>query len=208
MVIIGAGGFGREVLAIVRAAVAHGTPWAFEGFADDAPSESARDRLAALGTRHLGSITELAARRARFRAVIAVGDPSTRMDIAARLTGAPVEFPVIVHPHATVAPDVVLGAGSLVAPGARISTNVTIGRHVHIDQNVTVGHDTVLGDFVRLNPQACVSGAVDVGRGALVGANATVLQGRRLGEFCVVAAAACVVRDVPTRAVVRGVPAT
>lgn len=207
LVIIGCGGFGREVFSIVDALNADGARWTIAGFVDDAPTVEAKESVDALGSRILGDVAGLTERPDRFAAVVAVGSPAARLAICQRLSATRVWFPVLVHPHATLGREVGLGDGVVIAPGARLSTAIQVGPHVHIDQNVTVGHDTLIGAFARLNPQACISGSVTLGEQVLVGAAATVLQGRSIGARSVVGAAACVVRDVPPAVTVKGVPA-
>lgn len=207
LVIVGCGGFGREVLVIAEALNADGTRWSFEGFVDDAPSVGAKQAVDDLGSQVLGDLSVLMATRQSVDVVIAVGSPSARAGIWTRLRQARVNFPVLIHPDATVGRPVDLAEGVVIAPGARLSTSVQVGRHVHVDQNVTVGHDAVLGQFARLNPSACVSGAVSLGEGVLVGANATILQGINVGIGAIIGASACVTRPVPAGITVRGVPA-
>lgn len=204
--IIGAGGFGREVFSIIEALKSAGVPHP-AGFIDDEPSSADRERVDALGSRVVGSVDDLIRRTEPFSAVLAIGSASARDSIANLLAHSPVSFPVLVHPDTTIGSEVRLAEGVVVAAGSRLSTNIEVGRHVHIDQNAVVGHDCILGDFARLNPQVCVSGAVMIGRGALVGANATVLQGLHVGDDAIVGAGAVVVRDVATATIVRGVPA-
>lgn len=208
IVIIGCGGFGREVFSLVTAlSEADESCWTVEGFADDAPSFENKRRVEALGAVLLSSVVALGQRAMPFSAVIAVGSPTTRQSIALRLVGAPAIFDVLVHPAATTGLRVHLGQGSVVAAGARLSTNIRLGQHVHVDQNVTIGHDTVVGDWVRINPHACISGDVAIGPGALIGANAVVLPGLQIGARAIVGAGACVVRDVLPGVTVKGVPA-
>lgn len=205
--IIGAGGFGREVFSIIEALEASGSLPRPTGFIDDAPTAADLERVHVLGSQVVGSVDDLIRRTKPFSAVLAIGSASARRTIAHRLSHSPVTFPVLVHPDATMGRDVRLAEGVVVAAGGRLSTNIEVGRHVHIDQNAVVGHDCNLGDFSRPNPQACVSGAVTIGRGALVGANATVLQGLDVGDDAIVGAGAVAVRDVPPSATVIGIPA-
>jgi sugar O-acyltransferase (sialic acid O-acetyltransferase NeuD family) len=206
LVIIGCGGFGREVFGIALALQRAGSDWHVEGFADNDPIAVNVDRVRELGTRMWGSIDALAG-RPDLDAVIAIGSAAARVRISQQLSVGGPTWATLVHPDSTVGPLVHLGPGSVVAAGARLSTNIRLGKHVHVDQNATVGHDTLIGDFARLNPQACVSGSVQIGTGALIGANATVLQGLSVGDGAVVGAGAVAVRDVAAGAVVKGVPA-
>lgn len=207
LVIIGCGGFGREVLALVMALRDKGAIWEPVRFVDDAPGAPDLAKVAALGCYAVRGIDALLEGPDPFSAVVAIGSNAARRTIVDRLAEAPASYPVLVHPTATVGPGVELGEGTVIAAGARLSTQIVVGRHVHIDQNVTVGHDCQLGDFARLNPQACVSGSVRLGQGAVVGASATILQGLDVGCGAVVGAGAVVVSDVADDHVVKGVPA-
>lgn len=209
LVIIGAGGFGREVFALVTAVSPNGHPWVIDGFVDDHPFADDTARVHALGSHVLGTVADLAASSEPFAAVIAVGSPPARASVVQGLSRSKVSYPSLIHPDAAVGPQVRLAEGVVIAAGARLSTNVTAGRHVHIDQNASVGHDVVLEEYCRLNPQACVSGSVRVGAGAgaIVGANATVIQGLGVAESATVGAGAVVARSVAPRTVVKGTPA-
>ena len=205
--IIGAGGFGREVFSIIEALKASGTLPHPTGFIDDAPSAADLERVHVLGSQVVGSVDDLIRRTEPFSAILAIGSASARRTIAGRLSHSPVTFPVLVHPDATMGSDVRLAEGVVVAAGSRLSTNIQVGRHGHIDQNAVVGHDCNLGDFSRLNPQACVSGAVTIGRGVVIGANATVLRGLHVGDDAIVGAGAVVTHTVRSATTVKGVPA-
>jgi len=205
--IVGAGGFGREVFSIIVALESSSTVPHPAGFIDDAPSTANLDLVDALGSQVVGSVDDLVRRTEPFSAVLAIGSASARENVAGLLAGSPVTFPVVVHPDTTMGCDVRLAEGVVVAAGGRLSTNIQVGKHVHIDQNAVVGHDCKLGDYSRLNPQACVSGAVTIGRGVLVGANATVLQGLDVGDHAIVGAGALVAHPVGPATTVKGVPA-
>jgi sugar O-acyltransferase (sialic acid O-acetyltransferase NeuD family) len=208
IVIVGCGGHGREVYGIIQAINdEYGEPWKMLGFVDDDPTDANLGLLERLGTPFLGSVAELTSMTADTRYVIGVGDPRIRSRVAAKIGPGRAPASPLVHPTATVGQDNHFGDGVILFPGTRVTTNVRLGRHVHLNQNSTVGHDSVLEDYVQVNPLAAVSGNCWLGEGVLIGTTAAVLQGLSVGEGATVGAGACVTRPVPRRAVVKGVPA-
>lgn len=209
LVIIGAGGFGRETLDVVEAINAsQETPlWEVLGVVDDSPSARALSHLADRNVQWLGTVDEWLARESPAAHVVAVGNPLVRKAIVRRIESALGSLATLVHPKAVIGSLASVGQGSIICGGAQISTNVRVGEHVHINPNATVGHDAQLREGVSLNPGAIVSGEVAIGPHTLIGAGAVILQGLSVGSECVVGASACVVRDVPDCATVKGVPA-
>ena len=207
LVVIGAGGFGRETLDVIEAANRSGTQLRVLGVVDDAPSALALDRIRSRGYPYLGGLAAWLASSPSCRVVIGVGDPVARSRIDELVTTAGLLPQTVIHPHATIGSHARISLGAVICSGAQVSTNVTIGRHVHVNPNATVGHDATLEDCVSLNPGAVVSGEVSVGSCALIGAGAVVLQGLVVGAEATVGAAACVTRDVPDGVTVKGIPA-
>lgn len=206
IVVVGAGGFGRETLDVIDAVNARAATWRIRGVADDAPAQVQVDRLASRGHRVLGSVAEVAAAESGWF-VVGIGNPTTRSRVAQTFAAAGWKPATVVHPTAVLGSRTVLAEGTVVCGGVQLSTNVVLGRHVHVNPGAVIGHDTVLEDLVSVNPGAVVSGEVHVGARALLGAGSVVLQGLEIGEAAVVGAGACVTRSVPAGTTVVGVPA-
>jgi sugar O-acyltransferase (sialic acid O-acetyltransferase NeuD family) len=210
VVVVGAGGFGREVLDVVGAANDFAARPRFDvyGVVDDAPSEVNLRRLTRRGVKFLGSIEQWLHSSDGAAYVIGVGSPSARRRLDA-LLGTEGREPVaaVVHPAAVVGSEAQIGPGTVVCGGVQVSTNVTLGRQVHLNPNATIGHDAVVDDYASVNPGAIVSGECHIGAGTMLGAGSVVLQGLSTGADAVVGAAACVTHDIAAGLTVKGVPA-
>lgn len=208
LVIFGSGGMGREALAIVRAMNEVGGDWGFLGFVADWPEDlDAVDRAgsAFIGTPEQAVAAGLVPGGTHY--AVGVGDSAARARIDARLSGLGWQAASLIHPAATVGPDVLLGPGSIVCPAACITTSVRIGRGSIVNVAASVHHDASLGEFVTLSPHAAVLGRARVGDRSTIHSAAVVLPRVRVGRDCVAGAGAVVLNDVPDGSVVVGVPA-
>lgn len=203
LVIVGAGGHGREVFATVAAINREHPTFEVLGFVDDAPRHP--DRLERLGTGVLGDIGWLEAHPAPF--VLALGDPEVRRSVADRLGAAGAESVTVVHPGAELGPDVRLCPGVIVFDRCTITTNVTIGRHTHLNVGCAVQHDSTIGEFAQSSPGVLVNGDCDIGDEAFLGSGAIITRGVSVGDRARVGAGAVVLDDVQPDTTVVGVPA-
>lgn len=203
LVIVGAGGFAREVAQVVRDINAVGEEaWTFLGYVDDAPGSAGTY----VGMHPvLGDVAWLLG-QADVWAVIAVGNPRTRHLIAGRLADHR-RWATLVHPRAWHGAGVEIGVGSVICAGACLTTDVSLGEHCHVNLNATVGHDVQAGAWITVNPGANVSGSVTLGDGVEIGTGAALVQGVSVNSWATVGAGAVVTRDVDLGKVVVGVPA-
>jgi sugar O-acyltransferase (sialic acid O-acetyltransferase NeuD family) len=200
LVIVGAGGHGREALAVARAANRLRERWHLIGLVDDGvPDRRVVDHSIVLGT------TQFLIDHGDEH-VIAIGSPAVRRKVAERIGDAAPAIS-LVDPSAWIGDDVDLDDGAMVYPGAICTTNVRVGFHSHVNCGAIVSHDCRIGDFVSLSPGVKLNGAVTIGHGAFLGTGAIVLPGRSIGQNAVVGAGAVVVDDVEPGATVVGIPA-
>ena len=138
-----------------------------------------------------------------------------------------------VSPQAVVGDGSSIWHGAQIRGGARVGARCNIGKDVYIDTDVVVGDDCkiqnfatlyrglTVGDRVFIGPHACFTNDLypravspdwkvvptKVEDGASIGANATILCGITIGRHAMIAAGAVVAKDVPSHALVTGVPA-
>lgn len=208
LVIIGAGGFGREVLDLIEAInFDHATtgivPFEVLGFLDDGEPDPAT--LEPYGVGHLGPVAMLDDMPEDVGYVIGIGSPGVRRKIDEQYARRP--CPVLVHPTATSGRAVELGPGSVVCAGVRLTNNIRAGRHVHLNLNVTVGHDARLADYVTVSPLVAISGYVVLEDEVMLGTGAALNPGITVGANAIIGSGAAALRDVPAGAVAVGVPA-
>ncbi len=207
LLVIGAGGLGREVVEAARSVNAQEPCWELVGFLDDAPDLQGQT---VSGLPVLGAVSAIAS-YATSHVVLAVGSPKNlfaRKRVADRLGLTADRYATIVHPGALLAASTVLGPGSIVLAGAVATTEVRVGSHVVIMPHVVLTHDDLIGDYVTLAAGARLAGVVTVGEGAYVGSGAVVKERRRVGSWSLVGMGAVVTKDVPAGEVWAGCPAT
>jgi sugar O-acyltransferase (sialic acid O-acetyltransferase NeuD family) len=212
LVLVGAGGLGREAAACARAtnAVVRRT-WDLWGFVDDALAGCDReiDGFAVLGP--VEHLEQLLARGDRTpEVVVCTGRPGateSRRTLARRLGAVDARFATIVHPTVSLAAGSSVGPGSIVLAQVVVTAPVVIGRHVVVMPHVVFTHDDRIGDFTTFGAGALLAGGVHVGDGAYIGSGACIREHVTIGAGAVIGMGSVVLRDVPAGEVWAGNPA-
>ena len=205
LVVIGAGGLGREVAETVKTLNAHRPTWDLLGFFDDDPTLEGKT---VVGLPVLGPVS--AAVTSTVKVVVALASPGdlfVRKRIASRLQLASDRYATVVHPGAMLAASTELGPGSIVLAGAVATAEVRTGAHVVVMPHVVLTHDDRLGDYVTLAAGACLAGVVVAEDGVYVGCRAVVRERRTVGAWSLIGMGAVVTTDVPSGEVWAGCPA-
>lgn len=205
VVILGAGGFAREVLDIFEAQSDAGEPIDVQGFLVDtalgAPGTLVNDKPI------LGGLDWLEGRATTVEVICGVGAPDIRLDMVARANAIGCRWASAIHPSVMKTRRVEVGIGVVLAAGSILTNQIRIGDHVQLNLDCTVGHDTQVGDFVTVSPGVHISGNVRLGMGSFIGTGASIIEKRDVGEWSIVGAGAVVSADVPPNSTVVGVPA-
>jgi sugar O-acyltransferase (sialic acid O-acetyltransferase NeuD family) len=205
VVILGAGGFAREVLDIFHALNSVEAAYQVLGFVDENPT---RKGAVLNGSPVLGGFDAVPlADRGQIQAICGVGDPAARSRLVQKAADQGLQFCNVVHPTAVLTPFVSLGTGVVITAGCILTNQITIGDHVHLNLDCTIGHDCIIDDFVTIAPGAHTSGDVHIGTGCDIGTGTAIIQGVTVGEWSVTGAGSVIVDDVPPNVTVVGVPA-
>lgn len=195
LVVVGAGGHAKVVIATARAA-----GFTVTTLVDDDP--------ALWGTHLLGveisGPTGPALEDVNATCVLAIGRNATRRKLGA---GARCELATLAHPSAVIDASVRLGPGAVVFAGAVIQPDTTLGSLAIINTGASVDHDGVLGEAVHVAPGARLAGNVSLGDEVFVGIGAVIVPGIRVGARATIGAGAVVVHELAPDVVAIGVPA-
>lgn len=203
LLIVGAGGLGREMLGWVHKLNAAGKEWQIGGFLDGKP-----DALAGFACPY-GVVGDPATYVPQTNDIFlcAIGHPATKLALCRALQERGARFPVFAHPNSLLPDGNEIGEGCTFAPFTSISVNVRFGDFVAINAFSDVGHDSSLGDGCTLSSHCDVTGGVTLGEGVFLGSHAAILPRVTVGDYAIIGAGSVVLRKVKAGITVMGVPA-
>jgi len=204
VLIVGAGGLGREVRQYAVDALGD-DDYELVGHLDDAP-ERVLAQGATLVLPIVGGVHDHVP-QPDIHYLMAIGDPETRGEVANALLARGAVFRTIIHPLAYVARSATIGTGCIIAPFATVGAGAVLEPFCHLHFYASSAHDSHVGPFASLSPYAVANGQSAIGEGAFLGTHATVNPTKRVGAFAKVTAGSVVYRDVPERSIADGNPA-
>jgi sugar O-acyltransferase (sialic acid O-acetyltransferase NeuD family) len=224
LVIIGASGFGREVLTWAMDDPRHDVEFRVKGFLDT--RRDLLDRFAKDPHDLPRSVPHAEGLKTQYRRdlkiigdpltyqpvsddifLCAVGDPAARREYAAPIIDRGGEFAVLFHPRASVSAFLSIGRGSIIGRFVSISPDVTIGEFVTVNSYTALGHDVSVGDWCEIDGHCLIAGRVKIGQRVRVHGGATITPDVTIGDDAIVGAGSVVITHVPAGVTVFGNPA-
>lgn len=203
IVIIGAGGVGRETALIIEDINEVNQQWNLIGFVDDGKEENEIIN----GYKVLGKLQYLKDYSKEVYVVCAIANYNVKKMIVEQLKeNKNIKFATLIHPSTKLNSTVFIGEGCIVYQNVIITANITIGDHVIISPKAGIGHDSVIENYCSLLWNVNISGNVRLNEGVLVGSGATIIQGLSVGEGSTVGAGAVVIRDIQSNITAVGNP--
>lgn len=203
LIIIGAGGLGREVHNMVPDCKGYGESFVLKGFVNDLTH--ALDDFPGYAP-ILGTIEDYQPEPDDVF-VCAIGDIGGRMKCVKLFQNRGAQFISLVHQTAGWARNTEVGIGCILGIRVGISCDCKIGDFTIMQDECLVGHDTKIGNFCQFHARGFVAGHVEIGDEVHVGPAAMIHPGKKIGNGATVGAGSFVIRNVKAGSTVYGNPA-
>ena len=204
LLILGAGGFGREVLQYAKDVSEKATvDWTIEGFLDDN-----LNALENYSYEHkiIGTISDHEVND-EYVYICAIGDPKTKLDIARRFLQNGANFINLIHPTAYLSESCKMGVGIVLCPDAKVTTDVKLGNFVAVDANSICSHDSIIGDGCTISHFCDITGFAVLSEGVFLGSGVTVCPSVKVGDYAKIGAGSVVLHDIDAGKLAFGTPA-
>ena len=213
IVLIGAGGFGREVASIIETVnnseIKNNREPVYEllGFLDD--GQQYHTGYLINGYPWLGDHNWILDHKEDTVCNCVIGNPKVKRIIQEELTQQGVVFETIIAyaGFGYIGPYTEIGPGCVFYGGVTIGVNSKIGAGVVMNQMVNIGHDAEIGDYTTIMPFTGISGYCKIGSEVSIGGHAFIVPGRKVGNGATVAAGSIVFSNVKAGTTVLGNPA-
>lgn len=201
IVIVGAGGFAREVAWLIEEINKYTSKWNLLGFIDD--NEELKGKKLN-GYEVLGNIDYLNSSNIIADVVIAIGNGKIRENIVKKIKNR--QYATLIHPSISISDTNVIGEGCIICASSILTVNIVIKNHVIINLDCTIGHDVYLNDFVTLMPSVNVSGNVKIDKYTTIGTGTNIIQGLSIGENVMIGAGTVMIKNIDSNCTIVGNP--
>jgi sugar O-acyltransferase (sialic acid O-acetyltransferase NeuD family) len=184
LIIVGARGLGRQLASFI----AEESAFEILGFLDDATVEP-KPSFPILGNVETWQVSKGEVY------LVALGDPKWRRHYVDLLKAKGAQFATYISSRAIVGKDVQMGEGTMVCPGAIVTTNVSLGQHVLLNIATSISHDCRVGDFVTVSPGARATGNCVLADDVYMGVNSSLLPKVSLAMGITVGAGAVITKS-------------
>lgn len=202
IIIVGAGGFGRELLQWIKDINAVKPTWVIAGFIDD--DVHALDGVET-DTPIIGTIKDWQPQEDEEFA-LAMGSPALKRKIVGIMKAKGAKFATIIHPTALLSPFAHYGEGFIMFPYSKLSCNSTVGDFVTL-LSTPIGHDNVIGEYTVISGGCNIVRNVKIGKDVFLAAGVCIAQDVVIGDGAYLGLGSVVLKDVEAGKKVFGNPA-
>lgn len=209
LIIIGAGGFAREVYLLLKKANVFlnnvKVNYKLKGFLEGNVSLP-KEQHDLLPLPLLGDIENYIPEEDDVF-ICAIGNPKVRKIVCSIADTKNFQFVIVASSHSHISEIDKIGEGSVFCAYTLISSNVRVGKHVIVNTFSGIGHDSVVGDYTTISSYCDITGNVQVGNGTYWGSGSRAIPHSKIYDNATVGAGSVVIRKVKANTTVFGVPA-
>ena len=205
LIIIGVGGFAREVFWHAQDSIGYGTDWDIKGFLDG-DVKLAAEEYKKLSAPLLGDVDSYVIEPDDCF-ICAIADPQAKEKLIQRVLDKDGKFINVIHNSAIIHPTASVGQGNILCPQVHIHDHAQIGDFVTFNGRSGVGHDANIADYSSLMGTVDITGYVKVGKRTFWGSGARVVPHSRVDDDAVIGIGSVVLRRVRAGVTVFGNPA-
>ena len=137
-----------------------------------------------------------------------IGNNSLRVEFLAKAEQLGFKTPCFIHSTAVIPSNLEIGRGVYILPGSIIMPYVKLDDYVMISMGAKVAHHSILKKGAFISTGVNFGANIIAKECAYVGIGATIMTGiQELGNECLIGAGSVVINNVPSKAIVAGVPA-
>lgn len=202
LIIVGAGGFGRELLQWIKDINRVCNKWVIKGFIDD--NLSALDKCEC----EFSVIGRIEDWQPQINQVFAcaIANPKVKEKIVKYLKLKGAIFTSIIHPTTIIGNHNKIGEGFVAYPNSVVTVNTKVGDFVTLLTS-GIGHDAEIGNFTTISSYCDITGGVIIGERVFLGSHVTIVPGRKIGNDAYLGAGSVVVTHVKEDTKIMGNPA-
>lgn len=140
--------------------------------------------------------------------VLCTGLNHARMNIVDEVSNEISEFKwlSVIHPNASISPDVLVGEGTVICSGVCISTGSKIGKYTILNTGSSVDHDNIIEDYASCGPGVVTGGNVNIGFMSYIGIGSIIKHNIKIGKHSVIGGGSYVNKDIGNHALGYGIP--
>jgi sugar O-acyltransferase (sialic acid O-acetyltransferase NeuD family) len=203
LLIIGARGFGREVINLAMQCNGYQKLFQIKGFLDD--KKNALDAFNSYPP-IIDSVENYVVKEDDVF-VCGIGDVQQKKKYVQIILDKGGCFISLIHPTALINLTATLGKGLLVFPFAQVGSAAVVGDYVLIQSYAGIAHDVKIGDYSRIDVQVLCVGGVIVGNYVTIHSGAVLNHKVVVEDNAVIGATSFVIRKVKQGTTVFGNPA-
>jgi len=202
IVIIGAGGFAKEVAFLIDEINNDELEWNLLGFIDEEKQIKSKYSI-------INSDNWLINHKSELSVAFGIGNPELLSSIYEKIKkNKKLRFPNLIHPNCVGDWErIKLGKGNIICASNTFTTDIQIKDFNIINLDCTIGHDVKIGNFNVINPSVNMSGGVTIQNKVLLGTSSTILQYKNICDSTIIGAGAVVTKDIIESGIYIGSPA-